>query len=128
MRYRPTCPICGGDTVESRDYIEHTMCESSTECREGCGLYSHTFTYGNVEIQVGYSLHSWSWSGDGPTADDRAKQAAAEEELRRAYRHPHFAAVWKSPPGVLADWLGEHGFPIQEAAVRESITLERVER
>lgn len=119
MRLRPyPCPVCGApETHGYSDTEEGWLLESGTECR-ACGLYYHDFSYGHTQERIGWFWLSGS-SHDPPEEEsERITLArAALAEIRAAYRHPEFAGVRRAPRGVLAEWMAEHGCPMQTGAL-----------
>lgn len=129
MRPRPyPCPVCDApETHGCSDTEEGRLLESQNECR-ACGLYYHDFSYGHSQERVGWFWLVGLWNDPperesdqialarGRAAEIRAAQAALAE-IRAAYRHSEFEGIRKAPRGVLADWMAEHGFPLQAAAL-----------
>lgn len=130
MRLRPyPCPVCGATHTQGRLDTGDAgqIYESEVECR-ACGLYYHDYAYGNIQERTGWFWLTGSWTDPPEQIEERielARKALIEiraardalAEIRAAYRHPEFAGVRKAPRGVLAEWMAEHGFPMQAAAL-----------
>lgn len=113
------CPVCAGYTYRSIDRIEGTVCESETECRQ-CTLWRDAFSYGTYEETVIFV--SWVWDHSQPTPEELAP---ARDEAKRAWQYREFRTMMCSeqlvPDGIVADWLGDHEFYVQERALRAII-------
>lgn len=111
------CPVCGAKTWKRDDTEEGRLLESEEWCK-ACRFYGAEFHYGHHEERIGFALFMWSYSDDDNMS---AARKAAREEMRRVYAHPDFAAMRDAARWALADWFGDHDFPIQEEHLRQRI-------
>ncbi len=111
------CPICGNHTHQQQDHDEGRLYESEEECRT-CKEWSEEFSYGHYRERIGFEEFEWSYSDVSSHYDER-KQTI--EEMKRVYTHPEYQSMLLAPMWALADWLGDHEFLLQEAAVRRII-------
>jgi hypothetical protein len=97
-----SCPICDDAVIVTHeDSIEHTLCEFTDECPNGC--YESHFFYGHSYERIGY--HSWSWSHEESSDECRARSANRQyaiAEIRTSGRR------WRRPqpdqPAAKLDW------------------------
>jgi hypothetical protein len=130
----------------SRDVIEGTQIEAEEHCF-ACNLYCSEYGYGSLNERIGYAVIGYGWEDFTPRSDDdpitrlrkntnchnyRCHRSELLEEAKRLWNDPA-ARVWIGQAKgwevsyhptdwlVYADWLGEHGYPLNEAAVRTSV-------
>lgn len=128
--YPACCPICGNPVKYDNDYLEHTLMESSSECKV-CGLWKYESVTGYVSVWIGYCTFSWGWDAwrnpDWFTGLMKEMQEC-ERETMRMWANPEFGnwlhvrGVWPENDTTLflvhADWLQEQGYFRQEEGVR----------
>lgn len=111
------CPICGCRLKDGyRDYIsEGTLCESYSNCPNGC--WDYAYAYGNTDYTItirGHQIrmgHCWSQTPqegvDGSNALDLVI-AAAQQCLLEDYWKGAFAAQPVQPSGLRQNrWMRE---------------------
>ena len=109
---------CWTDTEEGR------LLESEERC-QSCLHFFSEFAYGYNRERYGFVFVEWGWSEREHTErriDDERK--TAREEMHRVYAHPEWPSMRRAPLWVVADWLGDHEWHAQEAALREQLVVE----
>ena len=121
------CHVCGDRTKSDRDYMEYVLMESYEICTN-CRLYSYDYLTGNVCLQLGLVEKYWGWSDPQPLWIDQTPALSEAKRLWAAMNDPvsNCGALMRGyredPTNVgliLADWLQENDYPLNEEAVRE---------
>lgn len=120
------CPVCHGRVEWQHDTVNGTLLESESRCTT-CPLWHSGVSFGYGEEQVGFCWFDWRYDKDNRVNESESRPAGAEYapavvEIQEALRDPEFRSlIWSpegTPLGIVADWLGDHGYPLQEAGCR----------